>query len=308
VADAVICRACGAKIKEGRQRCLRCDAALEAVSAAPAGGRLAGLGLRRGPMLLAGSLLSLLALSIVVVTSRADQTGAAAAAPAPAATSAPRVRADPPTPPDSAPGEPRFLDPRIGGRVAYAQGDYLTAADRYRKAIEANPSDADALNNLAQVLARMGNPADALPFFERAITLYPGVWAYRFNLAHAYGEMGNWKRAVTEYRSAGELFPDDYVTQFNLARALHKQGREQEAIVEYQKAIALAPGEPSFHLSIGLSYERLNRPNDAVESYRRYLELSPEAPDAQQVKDRVQILTGSVAADQAGRPAPAKPL
>jgi hypothetical protein len=46
-----------------------------------------------------------------------------------------------------------------------------------------------------------------------------------------------------------------------------------------------------------LSYENLNRRNDAVESYQRYLELTPDAPDAQQMKERIRMLTASAAAE-----------
>jgi Flp pilus assembly protein TadD len=189
--------------------------------------------------------------------------------------------------------ERRFLDHKLAGGAAYTEGDYESAADRYRKAIAENPTDADALNNLGQVLARVGRAAEAIPYLERAGELYPNVWAYRFNLAHAHGQMGDWARAVAGYRAAQELFPDDYVTQFNLAHALHKQGSEEEAIAEYRKAIALAPGEPSFHLSLAVSYENLKRLNDATNSYHQFLEMTPDAPEAQQVKGRIKELSSS---------------
>ena len=303
MAETVICRACGAKLKAGRKRCLRCGEALAVSSEAPLS-ILSRLGVQRGSVLIAGSVVSVLGMLVIAIGRLGGENQPATIAPA-AATPHTTSR---PTQTNQLATEPRFLDPKNGGTVAYAQGDYPTALDRYRKAIDANPNDADALNDLGQVLARTGDPAGAIQYFERAIELYPKVWSYRFNLAHAYGQMGDWARAVTEYRSADALFPEDYVTQFNLAMALHKQGLDDQAVAGYQKAIALAPGEPSFLLSLGVSYEKLNRPNDAVESYRRYLELVPEAPDAQRVQQRIQALTGPVAAGQGSPPpAPAKP-
>ena len=296
MAEAVFCPACGAKLKSGYKRCLRCGELLEASSSTPRRMMLARLGLRQGPVLIASIVVSFVLLIGVAkrVISSPQDPAAASAITTPFS---PQRRA-PAQPEPSPSGEVRFLDPKHGGTVAYSRGDYGSAAERYRKVIEANPHDADALNNLGQVLARTGNAGEAVPYFEQAITLYPKVWAYRFNLAHAHGQTSDWARAVTEYQSAGELFPDDYATQFNLAMALHKQGREAEAVPAYLKAITLAPGEASFHLSLGISYEKLNRPNDAVESYRRYLELAPEAPDAQRVKEHLRTLTGTVAAEQ----------
>lgn len=304
MAQQVICPACGAKLKSSRKRCLRCGESLE-VSSAPSPGLPvpSRLPLKRGPVLIAGGAVLCLTLLVVLAASFRSRNQLV---PAPLVTTPRPVAAVPKVvtaPKQGAPvsAGPRFLDPRQGGTVAYAQGDYAAAIDGYRRAVEANPNDADSLNNLGQVLARTGSPAEAIQYLQRAIKLFPNVWAYRFNLAHAHGQLGDWVHAVTEYRSAQSLFPDDYVTEFNLATALHKQGREDEAVVGYQKAISLAPGESSFHLSLGLSYENLNRSKDAVESYRRYLELAPEAPDAQQVKERIEALTEPVSAD--GNPA-----
>lgn len=304
MAEAVVCRACGAKLKSGRRKCLRCGQVLETPSESSRQPILGRLRLQQGPALIGGTLLSLLALLALVARS----VGGGAQAPAATPAAAPRppvaevakesVRATP---------NLQFLNSKHGGTVAYAEGNYDTAAARYQKAIEIDPNDADALNNLGQVLARTGKAQEAIQYFERAIKLYPKVWAYRFNLAHTYGQMGDWAGAVTEYRAAQELFPDDYATQFNLASALHKQGREDEAVAGYQKAIVLAPSEPSFHLSLGVSYERLSRPNDAVAAYRRYLELAPDAPDAKRVQDHIQALTESVTATRGtSRPPPAK--
>lgn len=303
MAEAVFCPACGTKLNSRRKRCLRCGEALEAPSSTPRGPMFGRLGLRQGPMLIA-SLVVLLVGVAKSMTSSPELPAAVSGITPPVSPQRQAAHSDP-----SQSGKPRFLDPKHGGTLAYSRGDYGSATERYRQAIEANPNDADALNNLGQVLARTGKAAEALPYFERAITLYPNVWTYRFNLAHAYGQTGDWARAVTEYRSAGELFPDDYATQFNLAMALHKQGREAEAVPAYLKAIMLAPGEASFHLSLGSSYEKLNRPHHAVDSYRRYVELAPEAPDAQQVKERIGALTGSMAAERGSTPtlAPAKP-
>ena len=64
-----------------------------------------------------------------------------------------------------------IADPKHGGTAAYAQGDYPTALSRYERAVKENPSDADALNNLGQVLTRMGRATEAIPLFERALAL-----------------------------------------------------------------------------------------------------------------------------------------
>lgn len=284
---AVVCQACGAKVKSGRLRCLRCGEILENAPAAVAPGAAAELpalyARHRGPLVLAGSVISLIVL-LVVVARRPEVAQQRTIAPAPVVTATAR--------PTSAPGrpDPGYLDARTGGAVAYKAGDYASALEYYKKAVSLNPNDGDALNNLGQVLARNGDPASAIPYLQKAVQLYPSVWAYRFNLAHAFGRVGNWSQAVEDYRRARALFPEDYVTHFNLGMALHKLGDEEAAVSEFRKGAELAPAEPSFHLSLGISYEQLAMKDEAVRSYERFLTLSPSSPEAEKVKARIEEL------------------
>lgn len=298
-AAAVICGACGAKIKAGRRNCLRCGVSLDATPAGGAGAEPA-LASRPGPALIAGSLISSLILLIFVgaFVGRSGRPATTVSPPDEAA--ALEAAADVPVPPVSAIDDTQT---NAAGTVAYHDGDYSTAEQRYRQVLDVRPDDADALNNLGQVLVRTGKADEALPYFDRAIELYPAVWAYRFNRARAYGELEDWDRAIPEYRQAVALFPDDYATQFNLANALHKQGNEAEAVVEFEKAIALAPSEPTFYRSIAVSYEKLNRIDEAVEAYGLYVEKAPDAPDAQAVMDHIESLTGKPYARDDGRDA-----
>ncbi len=54
------------------------------------------------------------------------------------------------------------------GNIAYVDGDLAAAADAYQRAILLAPGDAAARNNLAQVMADAGCPAEARKQLERA--------------------------------------------------------------------------------------------------------------------------------------------
>jgi len=287
---ALVCPFCSAKIKDSRVRCPRCGEALDAKDLAVPQPLLSRY---RRPAAIGGGVLALALLVVLIV--RAGSPGGAqpaAASPSVAAqaakTAIPAVRVGEGRK-EAAPVEDR-ADPKHGGTAAYAQGDYQLALERYQRAVKANPQDADALNNLGQVLARAGQPAEAIPYFQRALALYPNVWSYRFNLAHAQGLLGNWREAADGYESALAVNPDDYVVHYNLAMARHKLGDEAAAVAAYEKAITLAPGEPSFRLSLGISYERLNRPADAAKAYEEYLQMAPSAPDAARVRAQIEGL------------------
>ena len=144
-----------------------------------------------------------------------------------------------------------FSNPRGAAGVAYESGDYNAALAKYLAAIEKNPDDAESLSNLGQVLIRLNRTPESIPYFERAVSILPGRWAYQFNLARAQGLLGHMDEAVAGYRRAQSLFPDDYATTFNLAMTLHRKGDDAAAVGEYQKAIALQPEDASFRKALG---------------------------------------------------------
>ena len=291
MAGFVVCAACGARIKAGRIRCLRCGEELRPLEpAGPQRPSVAGAALKI-VTLVVGSSVALLALVATVWQTRREPPPRTAPAVRSARSSSATVHA-PPTPGAAAQFEPATaLDARRAGTASFGSGDFEAARASYEKAVAKNPNDAEALNGLGQSLVRLGRTADAVTLFERAVAVAPDTWVYRFNLAHAVGQLGQWDRAVDEYRRAVQLFPDDYATQCNLAMALHKKGDEQAAIPEFQKAIALAPSEPTFHISLGLSFEKLGRIADAVREYRVFLAMDPDSPDAPKLKSHVEALT-----------------
>ncbi|MGH9348150.1 MAG: tetratricopeptide repeat protein [Vicinamibacterales bacterium] len=192
----------------------------------------------------------------------------------------------------------RSIDARRPGEAAYARGDVPAALNHFQQAVDADPTDPEALNNLGQLLVRSGRAVEAMPFFDRAVRIAPDRWAYRFNRARGFAELGQWGSAVEGYRDALERFPDDYATAFNLAKALQASGDLPGAIEGFERAIRLAPGQADFHLSHGLALEAAGRPTDAAAAYGRYLELAEDAPDAETVKARMALLDQAPAASR----------
>lgn len=278
--DAVTCASCGALVREDRVRCLRCGEPLVTASAAHERHSAA-----LTKLLVAGAAVSAVAL-VGAVAFRPSAAPVAAAAVA-TKTAAPAVsRAERTEPkPSSEPLTSR--DAIIPGQVAYASGDMTGAVQNFEHAVDANPDDPDALNNLAQALVRTGRARDAVPYLDRAIALEPDIWAYHFNRARALAQLEDWRGAVAGYRDALTLFPDDYATQYNLAKAQQKNGDLDAAIEGFERAIQLAPGQADFHLSHGLALEAAQRPKDAAAAYRRYLELAESPADADKVKERI---------------------
>jgi tetratricopeptide (TPR) repeat protein len=285
----VECPKCGQKLRDDWFRCPRCrelvpNAPAEQPAEPPTSEQT------RSPWLIpsvAG--IAILAIAIVVASSRGgDDSVAKAAAVRPPPLSAPVANAEPVDQEVLARNESMEL--RRAGSVAYTNGDIDSALAQFQAAVEANPNDAEARNNLAQVLVRLKRSTEALAHLDEAVRLDEQKWAYRFNRARAYAELNRLPEAITEYRVAANLFPDDYATHFNLGVVFLRTKQYPEAVQSLERAVNLAPGEPSFLISLGTAYVGVEQPAKAKAAFQHFLEIAPDDPESPRVKALIEAL------------------
>ena len=100
------------------------------------------------------------------------------------------------------------------------------AADRFRKAMAADPSNADAANDLGIVLRRQRDFQDAIAAFETARQLRPEEARIQSNLALALDDMGRVAEAVATMQRAYALQPANTTIRQNLCRLQCRLGEE----------------------------------------------------------------------------------
>lgn len=117
----------------------------------------------------------------------------------------------------------------------------LTAArDSYARAASLDPRDGDLLNNYANLLLELNEPA-ALAQAEQAVKLDPNNAFYTGTLGWVLVQQGQVTAGLRHLRDARLRRPDSGEIRFRLAYALAKAGREAEARDELQAALA-TPG------------------------------------------------------------------
>jgi Flp pilus assembly protein TadD len=89
------------------------------------------------------------------------------------------------------------------------------------RAVEREPANGEALLYLAGALAASGHPADALPFFERALAAGPRSSMALNGLALARLSLGDRPGAAAAFRESLRLDPQ----QPDIARTLKEMGR-----------------------------------------------------------------------------------
>ena len=124
-------------------------------------------------------------------------------------------------------------------RMAMRDGAVDVAESRVRRAIELDPKNPSAWNNLAVVMEAQGRLSEAADAYAEAARLDPESIGRRFALARLQQRLGRDEAAAVELRAVLELAPDFVEGRAELATVLARLGRLDEAELESREALAI---------------------------------------------------------------------
>ncbi|MEI9975450.1 MAG: tetratricopeptide repeat protein [Ignavibacteriota bacterium] len=101
---------------------------------------------------------------------------------------------------------------------------YAEAVPAWRKAVQLNPDDARAHNNLGAALTETGKPEEALAEYRRSLELNDQSSQAHNNLGSALAQQGKLDDALAQFEKAVELNPDNGRAQCNLGRRAVGEG------------------------------------------------------------------------------------
>jgi len=126
-------------------------------------------------------------------------------------------------------------------------------------------------------LESKGKPADAIPYFQRAIGIYPEyVWPY-MSIAKAYIMEGNLSEAIRLSRYAGKKFPRNRDCQLFLSLVLLKSGETAESIKIARSLLQIHPEAIEIYPILGEAYRRDNQEANAARYWELYLAKKPDS-------------------------------
>ncbi|MBX3637580.1 MAG: tetratricopeptide repeat protein, partial [Rubrivivax sp.] len=129
------------------------------------------------------------------------------------------------------------------GDGALQRNDLVAAEQRYRAAVQAQPDNAVALNNLAWVMHQQRKPG-GLPLAERAHQLAPAQPAFMDTLATLLSGSGEHQRAVALQTQALRIRPGDPALRLNLARVYLAAGDKGKAKTELEQLARMGDRHP----------------------------------------------------------------
>jgi len=83
---------------------------------------------------------------------------------------------------------------------------YKTSLDHYRKALGLNPDDSSTYNGMGYAYLQGGEPAPAIPLFEKAFKLSPNYSSALYNLSQAALKAGHFEKALASFVLFKERF------------------------------------------------------------------------------------------------------
>ena len=139
------------------------------------------------------------------------------------------------------PGNPLYRN--AVGAVLLNVGRFPDAQVEFQKAVELDPTYADAFHNLGSAYAEQGKWDEAIGAYKKALaqTIYASPENTYNNLGYAYWALDRRKDAEDAFRAALQLEPKLVPSHFWLGVLLQKEGRGDEAKAHLRAARDLAP-------------------------------------------------------------------
>ena len=210
---------------------------------------------------------------------------------------------------DAAIGPPH----RILGEIAFRKPDGVAAAiGHFRKAMELNPQDIEAVKAVANLSRSRGELAEAEKLYRKGLTISPNDGQCVNGLANVRLDQNQLGEAETLYKKAAELSPTDSVIAGNLGLLYNRlkqyanaetwftravqlspknaghlnglgnaflgQGKSADAERQYRAAIALAGTEGVYHANLAAALLNLNRRPEATAAAQRAIQLGYRGP------------------------------
>ena len=165
--------------------------------------------------------------------------------------------------------------------VIRAQNQDLPGAEQaYRRALELNPVDLDALNNLGLLVFRKGQYDEAKSLFEKLAGANPSSVSAKLNYGAAAAKSGDLKAAAEAWKEVIRLDPKRVAVRLDLANALWELGDVENARFHYLQVLAAEKDNAEALNGVGLCYLKGGKLVQAEAAFRSSVEADPKMMSA----------------------------
>ncbi|ASU38308.1 glycosyltransferase [Herbaspirillum sp. meg3] len=162
------------------------------------------------------------------------------------------------------------------GLIAMRENNYAEAEKSLRKALTADPENAEYLTNLGGAVLSQDRIDEAIAIYEKAIEIDTESKEARIGLANALHEKNDADASIAYFEDAVKRAPDAPGPLSHLGKALIDAKRYKEAVAVLLKSMELQINFAPAHTNLGIAFQEMNMLNDALECHKTSLLLNPD--------------------------------
>lgn len=167
------------------------------------------------------------------------------------------------------------------GLIALYQENYPEAEAALRKAVKADPQNAEYITSLANAILKQERIDEAITLYEEAIKYHPESKEARTGLADALHEKGDPEASIAYFEDAVKRAPDAPGPLSHLGKALIDAKKYKEAVATLFKALELQIDFAPAHTNLGIAFREMGMLDEALECHKTSLLLDPTDIHAQ---------------------------
>ncbi len=169
---------------------------------------------------------------------------------------------------------------------------WRNSATLFQRAIAATQDNYVAYSNLGAALRHDGRVDDAIPNFERALSIKPHFADAQSGLGEALLTEGRLDEAAPHLAEAVRLEPQSATAHVNLGAMLSKRGDSSAAAGQYRIALQLDPDSAPAHCGLGVALGEQRRTEEALAQLYESIRIDPAYADAHYNLGRLLGLSG----------------
>jgi tetratricopeptide (TPR) repeat protein len=179
--------------------------------------------------------------------------------------------------------EPLFLT----GKLFLDVGKASEARDQFQRVLAINKDYPLVNYNLGRAAFSLGSTKEALDQVQIEMKKNPRLADPHLLAAEIYDQSGQYTLCASEYQRAVKIRPQGSMMYVRMARCYRLSGSLEAAVSMVNIANSQESGNPEVWKEQGLIFEAKGDRIRAIEAFEQYLVLAPNAPDADQVRAKI---------------------
>jgi tetratricopeptide (TPR) repeat protein len=162
------------------------------------------------------------------------------------------------------------------GLCHFARGNVTEAADNFTAAIGLNPTFAEAYHNLGVVLISVHKLNAAIGAFMKALEIKPDYFSALSKITGLLEKLSHFDKARAFVERAIEARPDSAPLRSVLAYVLYMERDYDASLAEYRKVMEIDPALAEAHEGMACVLRDIGMVDEALHHFERAVELAPE--------------------------------